>query len=83
MLSASIGRRTGVAEIYGLRFSGLIAWALWRSIYLMKLPGFQKKVRVAIDWTLDFVFSKDLVQVPTLPSPTMSVPEEAIPALKQ
>jgi NADH dehydrogenase len=81
-LLATIGRRTGVAEIYGLRFSGLIAWALWRSIYLMKLPGFQKKVRVAIDWTLDFIFSKDLVQLPMLRSPTMSVPEEAIPAVK-
>jgi NADH dehydrogenase len=82
-LLATIGRRTGVAEIYGLRFSGLIAWALWRSIYLMKLPGVQKKVRVALDWTLDFIFSKDLVQVPTLRSPTMSVPEEAIPAAAQ
>jgi NADH dehydrogenase len=75
-LLATIGRRTGVAEILGVRFSGIIAWSLWRSIYLMKLPGLQKKVRVALDWTLDFVFSKDIVQLPTLRSPTLSEAEE-------
>ncbi len=72
---AAIGRRAGVAEILGMKFSGFIAWALWRSIYLFKLPGLQKKVRVALDWTLDLVFSKDIVQVPTLRSATMSEPE--------
>lgn len=72
---AAIGRRTGVAEILGMRFSGIIAWALWRAIYLSKLPGLQKKVRVAIDWALDLVFSKDIVELPTLRSPTMSEPE--------
>jgi len=73
---AAIGRRTGVAEILGMRFSGVVAWALWRGIYLSKLPGFQKKVRVAIDWVLDLFFSKDLVQIPTLPSRTMSEHEK-------
>jgi len=75
-LLATIGRRTGVAEILGLRFSGIVAWCLWRAIYLGKLPGLQKKVRVALDWALDLVFSKDLVQLPTLRSPTMSEVEE-------
>jgi NADH dehydrogenase len=62
---ATIGRRTGVASIFGLNFSGFIAWWLWRSIYLMKLPRFERKVRVAIDWALDLLFTKDLVQCPT------------------
>lgn len=62
-LLAAIGRRTGVANILGVNFSGFIAWFLWRSIYLMKLPRFEKKVRVAIDWTLDLVFGKDLVHL--------------------
>jgi NADH dehydrogenase len=72
---AAIGRRAGVAEILGLKFSGFIAWVLWRAIYLAKLPGLQKKVRVAVDWALDLVFSKDIVELPTLPSATMSEPE--------
>ena len=60
---ASLGRRTGVAEIFGIRFSGFLAWWLWRTIYLAKLPRFEKKLRVALDWTLDLLFSKDLVKL--------------------
>jgi len=74
-LLATIGRRTGVAQILGFRFSGIVAWWLWRGIYLGKLPGVQKKIRVALDWALDLVFSKDLVQLPTLRSPAMSEAE--------
>jgi NADH:ubiquinone reductase (H+-translocating) len=59
---ASIGKRTGVARIMGVNFSGFSAWWLWRTIYLSKLPRFEKKVRVALDWFLDLLFSKDLVQ---------------------
>ncbi|HEX2228592.1 MAG TPA: NAD(P)/FAD-dependent oxidoreductase, partial [Candidatus Binatia bacterium] len=59
---AAIGRRTGVAKVFGIKFSGFTAWWLWRTIYLSKLPRFEKKVRVALDWTLDVLFSKDIVQ---------------------
>jgi NADH dehydrogenase len=58
---AAIGKRTGVAHILGLNFSGFVAWFLWRAIYLSKLPRVEKKVRVALNWTLDLFFSKDLV----------------------
>jgi NADH dehydrogenase len=61
-LLASIGRRTGVARILSVNFSGFVAWWLWRTIYLLKLPRVEKKVRVALDWTLDVFFSKDFVQ---------------------
>ncbi len=63
---AAIGKRTGVANILGVNFSGFIAWWLWRTIYLSKLPRFEKKLRVALDWTLDLVFSKDIVQFLTV-----------------
>jgi NADH dehydrogenase len=63
---ASIGRRTGVARVLGINFSGFAAWWLWRTIYLSKLPRLEKKVRVALDWTLDLLFSKDLVKFLTL-----------------
>jgi NADH dehydrogenase len=65
-LLAAIGKRTGVAQIMGINFSGFVAWWLWRTIYLSKLPRFEKKVRVALDWALDLLFSKDLVQFQTL-----------------
>ncbi len=75
-LLAPIGKRTGVANILGVNFSGFIAWWLWRTIYLMKLPRFEKKVRVALDWTLDLLFSKDLVQFRTVRPATLSLAEE-------
>jgi len=62
-LLASIGRRTGVARIFGFNFSGFFAWWMWRTIYLSKLPGLDKKVRVAFDWTLDLIFPKDVCAV--------------------
>jgi NADH dehydrogenase len=71
-LLASIGRRTGVARILGINFSGFVAWWLWRTIYLSKLPRVEKKVRVGLDWCLDLLFSKDLVQFQTLRAPAIS-----------
>jgi NADH:ubiquinone reductase (H+-translocating) len=71
-LLASIGRRTGVARILGINFSGFIAWWLWRTIYLLKLPRTEKKLRVALDWTLDVFFSKDFVQYLHERSPVVS-----------
>ncbi len=46
-----------------MNFSGIIAWWLWRTIYLSKLPRLEKKLRVALDWTLDLVFAKDFASV--------------------
>lgn len=57
---ASIGHRTAVANIMGAQFSGFVAWFLWRSIYLSKLPGLDRKLRVMIDWTLDLFFPRDI-----------------------
>jgi len=74
-----------VANILGVNFSGFIAWWLWRTIYLLKLPRFEKKVLVALDWTLDVLFSKDLVQIRAARPSTLPLadeePEQASPAL--
>jgi NADH dehydrogenase len=63
---AAIGRRTGVARIFGLKFSGVFGWVLWRSVYLMKLPRLEKKLRVGLQWALDITFERDLGQYVTL-----------------
>lgn len=75
-LMAPIGKRTGVANILGVNFSGFIAWWLWRTIYLLKLPRFEKKVLVALDWTLDVLFSKDLVHFRTTRPLSVPLAEE-------
>jgi NADH:quinone reductase (non-electrogenic) len=63
---ASIGHRSGVAMIFGVKFSGFIAWWMWRSVYLAKLPRLAKKLRVMVDWTLDLFFGRDIEQAITV-----------------
>jgi NADH:ubiquinone reductase (H+-translocating) len=63
---ATIGRHTGVAMVFGFKFSGFIAWAMWRSIYLAKLPRLAKKLRVTMNWTLDLLFGREIEQMITL-----------------
>jgi NADH dehydrogenase len=63
---ASIGHHSGVAMIFGLKFSGFIAWWMWRSVYLAKLPRLAKKLRVMMDWTLDLFFGRDIEQTITV-----------------
>ena len=65
---ASIGHRSAVAEIMGMKFSGFIAWFMWRTIYLMKLPGFERRLRVMIDWTLDLFFPRDITLMRARPT---------------
>jgi NADH:ubiquinone reductase (H+-translocating) len=63
---ATIGRRTGVAKVFGLRFSGFFAWWLWRTVYLLKLPRLAKKLRVMFGWTLDLFFGREVEQMITV-----------------
>lgn len=62
----SLGHYSAVAEIMGIRLSGFLAWCVWRSIYLMKMPTLNRKVRIFLDWVLSAVFPSDLVEVRTV-----------------
>jgi len=64
-----VGHQTACAELSvpfarnkSVRFSGLLAWAMWRGIYLSKLPGLERKIRVAMDWVVELFFPRDIVQ---------------------
>ncbi len=60
----ALGSRTAAAEVAGQKFSGLVAWLMWRTIYFSKLPGMDRKVRVALDWAIDLLFPRDIVLLP-------------------
>ena len=60
---AALGCRTAVAEVIGVKLSGFPAWFLWRTVYLLKMPGFARRLRVALDWTMDLLFRSDTVQL--------------------
>ena len=64
-----VGHQTACAELSvpfarskSVRFSGLLAWLMWRGIYLSKLPGRERKVRVLMDWVIELFFPRDIVQ---------------------
>ena len=64
-----VGHQTACAELTlpfarstSMRFSGLLAWFMWRGIYLSKLPGVERKIRVLMDWTIELFFPRDIVQ---------------------
>ena len=59
-----VGRRAGVGQIYGWHFSGFPAWFLWRTIYLSKMPGVAQRTRIAIDWTFDLIFGREIAELP-------------------
>jgi NADH dehydrogenase len=58
---ALVGRRSGVARIYGHNFSGPLAWAMWRVTYLAKMPGAMQKSRILGDWLTDLLFTGDSI----------------------
>jgi len=64
-----VGHQTACAELSvpfarskSVRFSGLLAWLMWRGIYLSKLPGMERKIRVLMDWIIELFFPRDIVQ---------------------
>jgi NADH dehydrogenase len=63
----SLGHGAAVAQILGVKLSGLVAWILWRCIYLMKMPGLNRKARIASDWALHLLFAPDLAQTKLQP----------------
>ena len=58
----SLGHCAAVAQVFGIRISGLLAWLMWRCIYLIKMPGLNRKVRIATDWLLHLLFPPELAQ---------------------
>lgn len=60
---AIIGKRTGIASFFGMNIHGLIAWILWRNVYLSKIPTWDKRFRVFLDWTADIFFDRDIARL--------------------
>ena len=60
---AIIGKRKGVAKIFGFKFKGLTAWFLWRTFYFSKIPMIKKKLRIMSDWSMDLIFHSDVSMI--------------------
>lgn len=62
-MMAELGKRTGVATIFGIKSHGFISWWLWRTYYLGNLPTVKKKLKVMGDWTSDLIFKPDVAMI--------------------
>ena len=61
----NLGHRVAVAQIKWFKFSGFVAWFLWRGVYLVKIPHWSRKARVVSGWTLDLLFGRNSVESET------------------
>lgn len=62
-IMATIGKRNGVAMIFGHSIKGIFAWGIWRFFYLTHLPTLENKLRVMVDWGIDLIFGKNLTRL--------------------
>ncbi|MBT8079128.1 MAG: NAD(P)/FAD-dependent oxidoreductase [Gammaproteobacteria bacterium] len=60
---STIGHHKAVAEVFGLRLSGFVAWLLWRGVYLLKVPTLARKVRVFFEWNWGMLFPADIAHL--------------------
>jgi NADH dehydrogenase len=62
-MMATTGHMKGVAQVFGLRLSGLPAWLLWRAYYLLRMPTFGRKLRIWVEWTWSMFFKADITHL--------------------
>ncbi len=62
---ALVGRHSGVARVFGVNLSGIVAWAMWRAVYLAKMPNLSQQTRILTDWVLDAILGSTAVPITT------------------
>ena len=60
---ASLGSYSGVGEVFGVRLTGIIGWAVWRGFYIMKIPGLATKIRITLNWFYDYFLPRNIVHL--------------------
>ena len=76
---ASLGLHKGVAQVYGIKIKGLPAWFMHRTYHVSRIPSFNRKVRVIIDWTLALFLKREVVSLGELHDPRVSFTEVTPP----
>jgi hypothetical protein len=57
---ASVGHNKAVAEVFGLKISGFLAWLMWRGVYLLRMPTLARKSRLFLEWNWAMFFPPDI-----------------------
>src|SRR5574338_655872 len=79
-MMATTGHMKGVAQVFGLRLSGLPAWLLWRAYYLMRMPTFGRKLRIWVEWTWSMFFKADITHLRFTRTSEVDAEPPAMPA---
>jgi len=58
-----LSRRTAVADLIGIKVAGLLAWFIWKTVYMLKLPTLAARLRVVLDWTVELFFERDVSEL--------------------
>ncbi|MGH3324465.1 MAG: NAD(P)/FAD-dependent oxidoreductase, partial [Streptomyces sp.] len=74
---ASLGLHKGVAQVYGVKLRGFLAWFMHRTYHVSRVPTFNRKVRVVLDWTLALFFRREVVSLGSLQRPREEFHEAA------
>lgn len=77
---ASLGLYKGVAQVYGIKMTGLPAWFMHRTYHMSRIPSFNRKVRVVVDWSLAFFLKREVVALGQLHDPREEFVEASQPA---
>lgn len=64
-LLATIGRNAAVARIFGISFSGFIAWVIWVFLHIYRIIGFRNRLIVMFNWAWDYFFYDNQVRLIT------------------
>jgi NADH dehydrogenase len=64
-LLATIGRNAAVARIFGISFSGFIAWVIWVFLHIYRIIGFRNRIIIMFNWAWDYLFYDNQVRLIT------------------
>ncbi|MFE9188702.1 NAD(P)/FAD-dependent oxidoreductase [Micromonospora sp. NPDC007208] len=76
---ASLGLHKGVAQVYGIKMTGWPAWVMHRTYHMSRIPSFNRKVRVVVDWSLAFFLKREVVALGQLHDPREEFAEASQP----
>ena len=83
---ATLGRFSGVADVMGVLMSGFLGWFVARTVHVLQVPGWSRRIRILADWTLSLLFRRDIVafgsvtEAPTLAQVASDAPANPPPS---
>lgn len=62
-LLVSLGQWYAAGKIFGIVLKGPAMWWLWRTIYLFNFHSWRKRIKIAVDWTVNLFYPRDITEV--------------------